>query len=517
MKLLNIPLQFAVRTSRDVRKYSKIRRNGFGAQKTIKEATLKKLRSAISVNTPAAAFGTILEEIGNHLPVILFSPRQNSGLIHIGIRVVDLLAFHAYLTTICGRSLFWANQNDLELDLNNYYDVVVAMKSKYILASFEESRGEAYFRISLYNDFTDSFFTSDEDNIYARKIYKNDGEGALSKPGITHVNDILSAEHQTRQNFKIDVVFTWVNHDDENWRKLYQKHKASTTSNTDSQESARFINRDELKYSLRSILKYLPWVNNIHILSNCAPPDWLNVDHPRIRWVHHENIMDEKYLPTFSSHCIETYLHHVRDLTEHFLYFNDDFFVNRFLPPETFFLSNGLSVPNLEEYGMVNGPVEIGAPDYVNGARNGAQLIKDKFSVVPTQLHKHAPYALRKSVLQEMEKEFEPAVSRTRATKFRHHTDISMVSFLYHHYAFETGKAAPQNHETILVKASSGRIEALLELLEESSHVETFCLNDGEESGDDAHWDMRIKLFLQNRFPDKCELELVDQISIADN
>ena len=41
----------------------------------------------------------------------------------------------------------------------------------------------------------------------------------------------------------------------------------------------------------------------------------------------HREIIEQEYLPTFNSHVIEANLHKIPNLSEHFIYFNDDVFV----------------------------------------------------------------------------------------------------------------------------------------------------------------------------------------------
>ena len=47
--------------------------------------------------------------------------------------------------------------------------------------------------------------------------------------------------------------------------------------------------------------------------------------------------MDKAFLPTFSSISIELNLHKIKGLNEHFIYFNDDMFINSYVKPEDFF------------------------------------------------------------------------------------------------------------------------------------------------------------------------------------
>lgn len=92
----------------------------------------------------------------------------------------------------------------------------------------------------------------------------------------------------------------------------------------------RFEDNNELKYSLRSVEKYAPWIRNVYIVTNGQVPNWLNTSHPRIKLVNHSDIFEDKsHLPTFSSNAIESNLHRIKGLSEKFLYFNDDVLLGR--------------------------------------------------------------------------------------------------------------------------------------------------------------------------------------------
>ncbi len=100
----------------------------------------------------------------------------------------------------------------------------------------------------------------------------------------------------------------------------------------------RFQDNDELKYSLRSLEKYAPWVRNIYIVTNGQQPSWLNTSHPRVKLITHEQIFQSKsHLPTFSSPAIESHIHRIPGLSNRFLYFNDDTLLGAPVWPDDFF------------------------------------------------------------------------------------------------------------------------------------------------------------------------------------
>ncbi|MEU8139981.1 stealth family protein, partial [Streptodolium elevatio] len=148
--------------------------------------------------------------------------------------------------------------------------------------------------------------------------------------------------------FPVDAVYTWVDGNDPAWRARRDKALAdaggSTALNGQAANDARYTSRDELRYSLRSIDMYAPWIRTVYLVTDRQTPAWLDTDHPRVKIVDHRDIFtDPDALPTFNSHAIESQLHHIDGLAEHFLYFNDDVFLGRPVTPATFFHANGLA------------------------------------------------------------------------------------------------------------------------------------------------------------------------------
>ena len=73
--------------------------------------------------------------------------------------------------------------------------------------------------------------------------------------------------------------------------------------------------------------RHAPWVNNIYLITNGQRPKWLNVNHPKLKWVRHEEFIPEEYLPTFNSSAIEMNIHRIDGLSENFVLFNDDMYL----------------------------------------------------------------------------------------------------------------------------------------------------------------------------------------------
>jgi len=83
--------------------------------------------------------------------------------------------------------------------------------------------------------------------------------------------------------------------------------------------------------------RFTPWVRKIHFVTWGHLPAWLNVKHPKLHVVRHEDYIPEEFLPTFDSNVIEIHLHRIKGLSEHFVNFNDDMFFLRPMKPTDFF------------------------------------------------------------------------------------------------------------------------------------------------------------------------------------
>ncbi len=324
--------------------------------------------------------------------------------------------------------------------------------------------------------------------------------------GVTDLTSTMPELAGAANAVDIDIVYTWVNNRDAEWLRAFRAANPGAAS-ADATGEARFYSNDELRYSLRSVFMHLPWAATIHIVSNCDPPDWLDTSHPRLRWVRHEQILPTDCLPTFNSHAIESALHRVPDLAETFLYFNDDFFVLRDMAPANFLGRNGTLKANLERQAVVNAAVDSSAPDYLNAARNSARLLFERYNYYPTRLHRHTPYALSRSLLQELEREFEEAIDRTRRARFRSITDINVPSFLAHHYGYVKRAVVYDGYPATLIKSNDPF--SVLKMREADLHSEEFvvCINEGGTPGPTAAWRKEAATFVAKRFQKRAPWE----------
>jgi hypothetical protein len=129
-------------------------------------------------------------------------------------------------------------------------------------------------------------------------------------------------------NFAVDVIVTWVDGSRPDYEEKMLSFFAAAHPGR-KLNSARHRNNHELRFSLRSLETYAPWLRKIHLVTDGQCPEWLKTDHPKLRLVDHKDFIPAEYLPTFNSHVIEAFLHRVPGLAEHYIYCNDDVFMGR--------------------------------------------------------------------------------------------------------------------------------------------------------------------------------------------
>jgi Stealth protein CR2, conserved region 2/Stealth protein CR4, conserved region 4/Stealth protein CR3, conserved region 3/Stealth protein CR1, conserved region 1 len=280
--------------------------------------------------------------------------------------------------------------------------------------------------------------------------------------------------------FDIDMVFSWVDGNDPEFRARRAAAMANHLVGEGDDADARIRQIDELKYALRSVHAFAPWVRRIFIATDSPVPQWL-APHPKVTIVRAtDHFTDPSALPVYNSHAVETQLHHIPGLAEHFLYSNDDMFFGRALAPSMFFSPGGVTkfIEAGTRIGLgANHPERSG---FENAARVNRQLLWDRFGKIITRHLEHTAAPLRKSVLSELECEFGEDFARTQASRFRASTDISVTNSLYHYYALMTGRAVQQESAKVRYVDTTLRSGlAKLPTLLKKRKVDFFCLNDG--------------------------------------
>ncbi|WP_433298147.1 stealth family protein [Actinoplanes sp. CA-030573] len=283
-------------------------------------------------------------------------------------------------------------------------------------------------------------------------------------------------------DFPIDVVYTWVDGGDPAW--LARKNAALAengwaTGNQVAANNSRYLSRDELRYSLRSLHLYAPWVRRIFLVTDDQVPEWLNTEHPQLTVVSHKEIFgDAGKLPTFNSHAIETRLHHIEGLAEHFIYTNDDVFLGRPTPPGLFFTPSGQTRVYLSRRRIDAGPPTAGEPPVQSAGKNNRAIIEREFGRFLAFKIKHIPHAARRSVLREIEERCPTEIAATASHQFRHPGDVSLLSSLQQHWSYASGRAVVGEVQSMYRDLADPLLPKRLANALRKRHHQIFCLND---------------------------------------
>lgn len=232
---------------------------------------------------------------------------------------------------------------------------------------------------------------------------------------------------------KIDLVYLWVDDKDKTWqgKREYWAIKEGL-KDTEENHSARFSNNDELKYSLRSAQMYAPWINQIFIITDNQVPQWLDANHPKIKIIDHKEIMDENNLPCFNSNALETCLDKIPELSEYFLYANDDMFFSAPVSPEDFFDKAGNPVINLRPR-MWEKITNLHMQNLVYTT----ELFQTKYAL-PDFLQEvepsHCIDAYRKSFITECKEIFAKNFAQTTNKKFRCENAVQRIIYSFYNY-----------------------------------------------------------------------------------
>lgn len=274
------------------------------------------------------------------------------------------------------------------------------------------------------------------------------------------------------EQYEIDFVIPWVDDSDPAWRAQKNQYWGNCASdqNQDGNSEARFRDWNNLQYWFRGVEKFTPWVRNIYFVTWGHLPVWLNTDHPKLKIVRHEDYIPKEYLPVFSANPIEINFHRIKDLSEHFVYFNDDMFVIDRMEKEDFFV-NGLPREMSIRYplythrenetfqhmlfsmtGVINGCFDVQKSLRENrkkwySLRYGKYLLNNlcmaRFGPMSGLMIPHVPSALRVSTMQEVWDTIAPEMKETSSHRFREMND--MTQYIFRYWEMMKGTFEPTN------------------------------------------------------------------------
>ena len=137
----------------------------------------------------------------------------------------------------------------------------------------------------------------------------------------------------------IDIIISWLNPNDEHWQKEF--YAAKLKYRGDSSKN-RINDYSTFKYFLRSVDENLPFINKIFLVLNDENqiPEWLNINYKKLKIIYLRDYMPPFILPQFNTLAIEAFYHLISELSEKFIFCNDDMIFTKKLDKDFFFKNN---------------------------------------------------------------------------------------------------------------------------------------------------------------------------------
>ncbi|GLD92702.1 hypothetical protein PINS_up001281 [Pythium insidiosum] len=234
---------------------------------------------------------------------------------------------------------------------------------------------------------------------------------------------------------KSAIVYTWVNGTERCYNE--RRRRAGLTPGGSSRDKEM----GELKYSLRSLLKFAPWLEGpIYIVTPGQIPDWLDTSNPRITVIDQDDLLprDKTTMPNFDTNVIEQYLYKIPGLTDIFIHMNDDYLFVKPITPHRFFTCDG-GIRFLTEVNHIR---------HVKGTQDNAWLASVRNTVELTDkvyggthvynFLKHAPFVYSRLAFEKIHERFGVELDATLVHQIRHYQDLN-VPLLHHIYMNEEG------------------------------------------------------------------------------
>lgn len=191
-------------------------------------------------------------------------------------------------------------------------------------------------------------------------------------------------------SYPIDFVVTWVNGNDVAWQEERARIIGEKGIRSNGNGVCRYRDWVSFKYWFRAVEKFAPWVRCVHLVTWGHVPEWLNTESPKLKIVNHKDYMPNEFLPTYNSNALELNLFRIQNLSEHFVYFNDDVLLVRDVKPEDFF-QNGKPVHTAVAFPCINRDNELPYHMFFNtyGMINRKNRIADCIEKYPEKWFSH--------------------------------------------------------------------------------------------------------------------------------
>ena len=296
----------------------------------------------------------------------------------------------------------------------------------------------------------------------------------------------------------IDIVVPWVNSEDPEWQKDFQYWSKKETGNTDR---CRIRDFGQIKYLLRSIEQNCPWCRYVFLVvySETQLPSWLNIDNPRLKIVYHKDFIPEEYLPTFNSFVMDMNLHRIKDLSENFIFCNDDMVFLSGVKETDFFKNNKPLFPF--KY-LIKGKFTLNNTKFDKTLKTNFDFLRKITDCnYKTNGMYHMPIPLNKSLYQFMWKKYEKEFKNSLiGSKFRQSKNLFNWLILFTSQVMNIAKDNKTIKRNFLDLDNKTTFDKILKTI--SGKNGCACLNDNEKVTNKYEKDIGKKLIkaLEQKF-----------------
>lgn len=342
----------------------------------------------------------------------------------------------------------------------------------------------------------------------------------MNKPFIQ--KPILNIGKIDKSSFPIDIVYTWVDGRDPNWLNEFEKAKEGKKIRFNKNDFLnRYVDIEEIRYSLRSVEKFAPWVNKIFIVTCDQYMYWINKNHSKIKFISHSEIYPQNStIPSFNSNSIEFLLYRIPGLSEHFIYLNDDMYFGRPVMPTDFFtedgkniiISNTVSWSNIDHFNKeYNEKCKFNNfGDYIFSAFTSHTIIvfRNKFNVIFPYEYSHIPFSLTKTICEEAYLNFQNDIDITIGNRFREYNDLHMQTLMvqYGVYSNQSVIIGKDPKKALFVISKTGQNNFLILSKVTYNPPKLLSINVNEDTNRDA-----IQGFLDFMFENISSFELPEK------
>jgi hypothetical protein len=310
----------------------------------------------------------------------------------------------------------------------------------------------------------------------------------------------------------IDIVYTWV---DDTWPGYADTLARHAGTSHDRNPNRTRDNLDLLKYSMRS-LAHCPWVRRVYLVT-AAPqvPRWLNPNAEGLSIVHHDAILEPRFLPTFNSFAIFSALYRLEGLSDRFVYVEDDMLFGRPVTLDDFCDADGRMrlFPRLRH---APPPAVTDRADLSPWNRSLAYsnaLLDAAFGPTRRREINHVPLLVDKALWAEMCERWAADFERTRASRFRGQHNV-VPEYLYPWFLYHTGRGALMPLTRTLADSAYVPLEntpfisALTLWRAQVQGPKFISLNDGFGAHPRRRVEQTARRYLERAFPVRSRFEL---------